>query len=85
MSGSNPLLSEMGASYLAMVVNRVAASFDVSALSTEEVVEICVLLDRFIAALTVDHREIILLLYVSLFKRFGPLPDDDDEPGGSLH
>ena len=46
MSRNQPLISEESAHYLAKVVNRAAESFDVSALSTEEAVEVYTLLDR---------------------------------------
>ena len=46
MSRDTPLISPESALYLAQVVNRVAASFDVSELSAEEAIELYTLLDR---------------------------------------
>ena len=92
MSRNEPLISEESARYLAKVINRAAESFDVSALSTEEAVEVYTLLDRLTQKLWDEHKRVLVSLYQSIFERRGLSQDDeddeDDEPedtGGDLH
>jgi hypothetical protein len=86
MSSEKPLISPESAGYLAQVVNRVAASFDVAALSNEEVIELHTLLDRLTDALWREHKHLLFTLYQAILLRRGLLVDDepeDDEPDGS--
>lgn len=83
MSRDTPLVSEESAGYLARIINRAAASFDVTALSPEEAIEAYMLLDRLTSTLWREHKQVLLPLYLSLLERLG-LPEDD-EPDGSSH
>ena len=85
MSRQSPLLSEQSAAYLARVVNRTAASFDVAALSAEEAVEFYMLCDRITDALWREHKQVLLPLYQSLLTRLGVLEDDPQGTGGDSH
>ncbi|MCG8423156.1 MAG: hypothetical protein MJE77_35075 [Proteobacteria bacterium] len=89
MSRNQPLISEESAHYLAKVVNRAAESFDVSALSTEEAVEVFTLLDRLTQKLWDEHKRVLVSLYQSIFERRGLSEDDEDdedeEDGSDLH
>ena len=80
--------------HLAKAVNRAAESFDVSALSTEEAVEVYTLLDRLTQKLWNEHKRVLVSLYQSILERRGLSQDDeddeddDDEPedtGGGSH
>jgi hypothetical protein len=86
MSNDKPLISPESAGYLAQIINRVAASFDVAALSNEEAIEIYMLLDRLTETLWREHKRTLFLLYQAMLQRLGlPVDDepDDDEPEGS--
>ena len=86
MSGDKPLISPESAVYLAQILNRVAASFDVAALSNEEVIEVYTLLDRLTGTLWREHKHVLFPLYQAILLRRGLLVDDepeDDEPDGS--
>jgi hypothetical protein len=85
MSRDKPLISPESAGYLARVVNRVAASFDVAALSAEEAVELYTLLDRLTGIIWSEHKQVLFPLYQSMLQRRGLLEDDEpeDEPEGS--
>ena len=92
MSRNEPLISEESARYPAKVVNRAAEAFDVSALSTEEAVEVFTLLDQLTQKLWDEHKRVLVSLYQSIFERRGLSEDDEDdednEPedtGGDLH
>jgi hypothetical protein len=89
MSRNTPLISNESAVFLAQIINRAAASFDIAALSAEEAIEAYTLLDRLTDALWREHRHVLLPLYRSILARQG-MPDDDepDEPegtGGATH
>lgn len=81
MSRDEPFISLESARYLAQVVNRIAASFDVAELSAEEVIELYTLLDRLTETLWREHKHTLLPFYQALTQRLGLLDDDDDEPG----
>lgn len=86
MSRSRPLISEESASYLARVVNRAAASFDVAALSNEEAIEVWMLLNNLVDRLWRAHQPALLPLVHALLDRLGFPPEDEPEgTGGDLH
>ena len=85
MSRTAPLIEEQSAGYLDRVVNRAGSSFDVAALSTEEVILIYMLLDRLIDALWRHHQHVLLPLYQSLLERLGLLETDEPEDAGDSH
>lgn len=86
MSHEKPLIDKVSADYLARIVNRVAASFDVAGLSAEEVVVIQALLERFDNALWHEHSQTLLGAYRDVAEHpdeYEPDEDegeDDDEP-----
>ena len=93
MSRQKPLLSPESAVYLAQVINRVAASFEVAALSNEEAIELYTLLDRLTDTLWREHARVLVPLYRAMLQRLGvPLDEEpeDEEPedegsGGAPH
>jgi hypothetical protein len=74
-----PLIDTVSADYLVQIVNRVAASFDVAALSVEEVIVLQSLLERFNNALWHEHGQSLLLAYRDVAEH-PDLPEEDDEP-----
>jgi hypothetical protein len=90
MSDQKPLISPESAGYLAQVVNRVADSFDVAALSDEEAIELYLLLDRLSSALWEEHKRTLLPLFLGLMTSRTDWfeeddSDDSDGSGGSTH
>jgi hypothetical protein len=83
MSRNTPLVSEESAGYLARIINRAAASFDVAALSPEEAIEAYTLLDRLTDTLWREHKHVLLPLYQSILERRGVPEDDEPEGSGS--
>jgi hypothetical protein len=83
MSRDEPLVSAESAEYLARIINRAAASFDVAALSAEEAIEAYTLLDRVMDTLWQEHEQVLVPLYRSLLERRGVLEDDEPEDSGS--
>lgn len=83
MSRRGPLIGDESAGHLIRVVNRAAASFDVAALSIEEVIELYELLERCMDTLWHEHERVLLPLYEALHRqRRDP---SDDEPEGGNH
>lgn len=86
MSRDNRLISEESAGYLARVINRAAASFEVAALSAEEAIEAYMLLDRLMGTLWREHKHVLFPLYRSLLERRGvPEDDEPEDEDGSSH
>jgi len=84
MSHEKPLIDKVSADYLVRLVNRVAASFDVAALSAEEVVVLQLLLERFDNALWHEHEKTMLGAYRDVVEHpdeYEPYEDDEDEDG----
>lgn len=90
MSRAKPLISPESAVYLAQVINRVAASFEVAALSNEEAIELYMLLDRLTDTLWREHARVLVPLYRAMLQRLGVSldeepEDEDDGSGGAPH
>ena len=82
MNRGKPLISEESASYLARVVNRAAESFDAAELSTEEAIEVWMLLNGLIDRLWRAHPRALVPLVHSLLDRLG-IPEEDEPEGSS--
>jgi hypothetical protein len=90
MSHDKPLIDSVSAGYLAQIVNRVAAAFDVAALSSEEIIVLQVLLERFDDALWQAHGQALQGAYRDVVEHPEAYEgddddDDDDGSGGVLH
>ena len=84
MSRKKPLINEQSAVCLARVINRIAMSFDVAALSVEEVVQVHIVLERLTDALVQVHEDMLRSLYQSVtqyssFSIDDGLGESDDE------
>ena len=87
MNSGKPLISEDSALYLASVLNRIAASFDVSELTSEEAIEAWMFLNSLLERLGEGQKRVLLPLFHSLLDRLAVPPEDDEPEGndGDLH
>jgi len=79
MSRREPFISDENAGHVISAVNRMAASFDVAALSIEEVISLYEVLERCMDMLWHKHSHVLAPLY-NVLQEF--LDWSDDEPEG---
>ena len=80
MSDESPRTNDQSEVSLAEVLDRTAA-FDVTALSSEEAIEVFTLLDLLMAALWREHRQVLLPMFHALLERLGVNIDEYDDDG----
>lgn len=73
------LIDDIAAVHLVSIINHIAESFDVAALSPAEAVAAYTLMDRLTSALWQEHKTVLVPLYRALLTRLG-IEDDPDEP-----